>query len=52
MKHYEINVWAIALKMMLMFRRVFLLKRKTSTQAVQFKVFLDLYLALTVVFSW
>lgn len=50
MKHYEINVWAIALKMMLMFRRVLLAKKKdayTRMDAVQFKVFRGCCLALT-----
>lgn len=55
MKHYEINVWAVALKMMLMFRRVSLAKKKdiyTRRDAVQFKLFLGYSFAVTVAFSW
>lgn len=51
MKHYEINIWAIALKMMLMSRRVSLAKKKnayTRMDAVQFKVFLGCSFAVTV----
>lgn len=43
------------MKIMLMFRRVLLAKKKdsyTRMDAVQFKVFLGCCLALTVAFSW
>lgn len=43
MKHYEIKAWAIALKMMLVFRRGLLAQKKDVCRrmdAVQFKVFL------------
>lgn len=55
MKHYEINGWAIALKIMLMFRRVLLAKKKdayTRKVTVQFKVILGCYLVLIVACSW